>query len=90
MRKIDIIRKLSSRKFQMAIIGVLIPLFALTKIDEITQKHLIALTTALFSIVSYIFAEAYVDGKRESVKNDETLENNGGGVLSKGNTGGKL
>lgn len=63
--KIDWKRKLSSRKFQAAIVGVLIPLFALAKIDEMTQKQIIALVTAVLSLVAYMFAEAYVDGKRE-------------------------
>lgn len=63
--KIDWKRKLSSRKFQAAVVGVLIPVFALSKIDEMTQKHIIALVTAVLSLVAYMFAEAYVDGKRE-------------------------
>lgn len=62
---IDWKRKLSSRKFQAAIVGVLIPIFALANVEEMTQKHIIALVTAVLSLVAYMFAEAHVDGKRE-------------------------
>ncbi|MDO4721455.1 MAG: hypothetical protein Q4A78_12385 [Peptostreptococcaceae bacterium] len=63
--KIDWKRKLSSRKFQAAVVGMLLPVFALSKMDEMTQKQIIALVTAVLSLVAYMFAEAYVDGKRE-------------------------
>lgn len=62
---IDWKRKLSSRKFQAAIVGVLIPIFALANVEEMTQKHIIALVTAVLSLVAYMFAEAHVDAKRE-------------------------
>lgn len=62
---IDWKRKLSSRKFQAAIVGVLLPVFALANIEEMTQKHIIALVTAVLSLVAYMFAEAHVDAKRE-------------------------
>lgn len=63
--KIDWKQKLSSRKFQAAIVAVLIPVFALMNIEEMTQKHVIALVSAVLSLIAYMFAEAHVDGKRE-------------------------
>ena len=89
IKKEDLFRKISSRKFQVAIVGMLIPLFALSKIDELTQQHLIAIVTSVLTLIAYIFAEAHVDGKRvegdgeqnKEDKNFETLENDGGGGI---------
>lgn len=63
--KIDWRRKLSSRKFQAAVIGVLFPVLALAKIEEMTQKHIIAMISAVLTLIAYMFAEAHVDAKRE-------------------------
>lgn len=63
--KINWKQKLSSRKFQAAIVAVLLPIFALMNIEEMTQKHVIALVSAVLSLIAYMFAEAHVDASRE-------------------------
>ena len=66
MTKQDFIRKISSRKFQAMLVGVLIPLFALVKIEEPTKGHLIAMITAVLACVGFMFAESQVDAAREN------------------------
>ena len=99
MKKEDLIRKISSRKFQALIVAILLPLLALLKVDEPTKGHLIAMITAGIACVGYMFAEATVDAAREKAPQyievitdspiEETLENHGGGVLSKPKEGGE-
>lgn len=93
MNKTDFLRKISSRKFQAAIVAVLIPLLTLMKVEEPTQTQIIAIITASLACLGYMFAEAHVDAAREKapqfievLSNDnidtETLENHGGGYSS--------
>ncbi len=88
MKKEDLIRKISSRKFQALIVAILLPLLALLKVDEPTKGHLIAMISASLACVGYMFAEAKVDAARElapqflevieSGETLQTLENHGG------------
>ncbi len=100
MNKEDLIRKISSRKFQALIVAILLPLLALLKVDEPTKGHLIAMITATIACMGYMCAEATVDVAREKTTQfievitgsptDETIENyGGGGVLSKDKEGGE-
>ena len=66
MKKEDLIRKISSRKFQALIVAILLPLLALLKVDEPTKGHLIAMITAVLACVGFMFAESQVDAAREN------------------------
>ncbi len=95
MTKQEFLRKISSRKFQAAVVAIIIPLLALLKVDEPTKGEIVAMVTAVLACLGYMFAEATVDAARakapqfiEVIESDETLENHGGGVLSKAEKGG--
>lgn len=67
--KIDWIRKLSSRKFWAAIIGVLIPLMALWQIPEMTVQQVVAVVTAVGSLVAFMLSEGVVDAAAVKTEN---------------------
>lgn len=71
-------QKLSSRKFWAAVIGFVTSLLILFGVKEMTVERATALITAFGTLVAYIFAEAYVDGKRNP-DGTETEENPDGG-----------
>lgn len=66
MSKEVLIRKISSRKFWSLVAGLVVAILVLMNAGDDTITKVSALVTALGSIVGYMFAEAYVDGKRES------------------------
>ncbi len=89
MTKQEFLRKISSRKFQAAVVAIIIPLLALLKVDEPTKGEIVAMVTAVLACLGYMFAEATVDAARakapqfiEVIESDETLENHGGGGYS--------
>lgn len=62
---IDWKRKLSSRKFWGMLAGFITCALTLAKADNETIVQVTALVGSLGSIVVYILAEAYVDGKKK-------------------------
>lgn len=56
-------KKLTSRKWWTAIIGVIISLMVLFNVDSETSERITALITAVSSAVAYTLAEGFVDGK---------------------------
>lgn len=61
MNKIDWKRKLTSRKFWVAVTGLAISIMALTGTDADTQTQITALIMAGASVVAYIVGEGLVD-----------------------------
>lgn len=61
--KIDWKRKLSSRKFWALLAGLATSALVLAKIPENTIAQVVAVIGAFGSVVGYMLAEAYVDGK---------------------------
>lgn len=59
--KIDWVRKLTSRKFWAAVIGVVSAALVLFNVDELTAERIIALVSAQTVLISYIFTEGSVD-----------------------------
>lgn len=66
-------KKLTSRKWWTAIIGVVISLMVLFNVDSETTERITALITAVSSAVAYTLAEGFVDGK--AINNKEDNEN---------------
>lgn len=62
----DIARKLTSRKFWAAIIGTAAGLFIALGGDASEVETIAGLVTTLATTISYIVAEAYVDGKKKA------------------------
>lgn len=54
-------KKLSSRKFWSAIIGVAVSLMAMFGIDDMTAGQITGLISAVSVLVAYIFAEGFID-----------------------------
>jgi hypothetical protein len=58
--------KLKSRKFWLAVLGAIVPVGAQFMSQDLTLEQ--ALTASSAVLISYIFGQAYVDGKeKESV-----------------------
>lgn len=66
MTKIDWKSKLTSRKFWAAIIGFITTLLTAFNISSLTIEQVVAIIGAVGTLIAYILAEGYVDGKRES------------------------
>lgn len=63
MKRIDWIKKLSSRKFWVAVSALVATLCVLFGVDELSIEKLTAVIGALGVLAAYILAEGYVDGK---------------------------
>lgn len=64
MTKADIIRKLTSRKFWLAIIGFVTPLLLAFGVAENTTAQVAALIMAGADVIGYILAEGLADAAR--------------------------
>ena len=58
-------RKLSSRKFWSALVGVAVSLMAMFGIDEMTAGQITGLISAVGVLVAYILAEGMVDAGKD-------------------------
>ena len=66
MKKEDWIRKLTSRKFWLAIAGLVVGLVGFIQHPSTDAEAITSLIMALGSVVAYIIAEGLVDAARES------------------------
>ena len=57
-------QKLSSRKFWVALSGIVTALLAIFKVDANTTLQVTTVIGALGVMAAYILAEGYADGKR--------------------------
>lgn len=62
--KIDWIRKLSSRKFWMALSALACAVCVLFGVDEMTTEKLVATVSSLGVLAAYILTEGYIDSKK--------------------------
>lgn len=69
--KIDWKMKLSSRKFWVAVIGLVTAIALLFGASDSDASKIAAAITALGSVVSYILGESLVDANRKSEENNE-------------------
>lgn len=67
MGKIDIIRKLTSRKFWVAIVGVVSGLLLAFKVDAETIENIGGIIMAAASAVAYIIGEGLVDANNSTI-----------------------
>jgi hypothetical protein len=56
--------KLTSRKFWAGIISFAGALLVAFNVDKITTEQILLILGGIGSLIGYMFAEAYVDGKR--------------------------
>lgn len=69
MKKEDLIRKLSSRKFWACITAVVVSLIAFTKATPETTERVVALIGAIGGLCVYMLSEGMADSKSEDVTN---------------------
>lgn len=70
--KIDWKRKLSSRKFWLALVGFITPIMVLFNVELETIESVTAIIMSGASLIAYILAEGFIDAKREeSYKTNE-------------------
>ena len=68
MEKIDFVRKLTSRKFWIAITGLVSGLLLAFKVDADTIKNVSGIIMAAASAVAYIIGEGLVDAEGKAEK----------------------
>ena len=70
MNKINWAQKLSSRKFWVAMIALVVSVVAFTNCDQGTVEKIVALVGAIGSMVMYMLSETMVDKAREENKTE--------------------
>ena len=63
MEKNDLLRKLTSRKFWVAVVGLVSGLLLAFKVDANTVENVSGIIMALASVVAYIIGEGLVDAE---------------------------
>lgn len=71
MNKIDWIRKLTSRKFWVALIGFITALLVAFNVDNGTVEQITSIVMAFASLIAYIFAEGFVDASNNNCTEEE-------------------
>lgn len=66
MDKIDIVRKLTSRKFWLAVVALVTGLLAAFNVDAGTIEKVSGIIMAGASVVAYIIAEGLVDAENKN------------------------
>lgn len=69
--KIEWKRKLSSRKFWLALVGFITPILVMAKIETSTIESVVAIIMSGASLVAYILAEGFIDAKSVENKTEE-------------------
>ena len=64
--KIDWVRKLSSRKFWMALIGFITPLLLAFNIPKDTVTQVTSIIMAAGVLIAYILSEGFIDAKSKN------------------------
>lgn len=70
--KVDWIKKLSSRKFWVAVSGLAVSVIAFTATDPGTTEKVVSLIGAIGSVVMYMLCETAID--KASVNSDNKTE----------------
>lgn len=69
--KINWKAKLTSRKFWAALMAVLMSLFAIFGVDNLSAEKVETLGWAIAALIAYILGEGFVDAKNTGTKGDE-------------------
>ena len=67
--KVDWARKLTSRKFWMALVGLVAGILALFRVDASVTEQVSGVIMALGSVIAYIAGEGFVDGSHGGKEN---------------------
>ena len=69
MKKVDLLRKLGSRKFWACISAVVIALIAFTTAEPETTERVVALVSAIGGLCIYMLSEGIADSKPTDTTN---------------------
>lgn len=67
MSKEDLIRKLTSRKFWVALVAFITALLVAFNVDAGSVEQVTAIVMSFGSLIAYIFAEGWADGSNKEV-----------------------
>lgn len=73
-RKIDWIKKLTSRKFWVALVGFITSILIAFNVDEGSIAQITSIIMSGATLIAYIFAEGLVDSKNISVEIEKEEE----------------
>ena len=65
MSKENLIRKLTSRKFWVALVGFITALLVAFKVDAGSVEQITAIVMSFGSLIAYIFAEGWTDASNK-------------------------
>lgn len=68
MKKEDVIRKLTSRKFWVAVVGFITPLLIAFGVTEDSTTQVAAIIMAGADVLGYLFAEGLTDASRNKTE----------------------
>ena len=71
MKKIDWVRKLTSRKFWAAVVGFATPLMAMLNVSDSTAVEVTALIMASGTLIAYIIGEGITDAANIGTNKEE-------------------
>lgn len=70
MKNIDWKRKLSSRKFWVAVTGFVVAILFAFNVADMTVEKVTSIISATSILIAYILAEGYTDGKNDNSKEE--------------------
>lgn len=71
MKKIDWVRKLTSRKFWVALVGFVTALLLAFKVDSGSVEQIASIIMSFATLISYILAEGFIDGNNTGGTNND-------------------
>lgn len=71
MNKIDWVRKLTSRKFWIALVSFITALLVAFNVDSGTTEQITSIIMAFASLIAYVLAEGFVDASNVKIDKDE-------------------
>ena len=70
----DIKRKLTSRKFWLALIGFITPIMVMYKIPQETIAQVTSIIMAGATLIAYILAEGFTDAMSDNISEDFDID----------------
>ena len=64
MKKEDFLRKITSRKFWVLLVGLVGSILAFVKLDSGSIEQITTIIMSFGAMISFVLGESYVDGKR--------------------------
>lgn len=75
MSKEDLVRKLTSRKFWVALVGFITALLVAFNVDSGSVEQIASIIMSFASLIAYVLAEGLVDANNVGGANDNDTDN---------------